>query len=35
MVGLDFKQSKRLMSTNPGEAIEKKGKINRKWATMI
>jgi hypothetical protein len=22
------------MSTNPGEAIEKKGEINRKWATM-
>jgi hypothetical protein len=22
------------MSTDPGEAIEKKGKINRKWASM-
>ena len=32
--GLDFKEVRRLMSTNSGEAIEKKEKINRKWSKM-
>ena len=32
--GLDLNYFKRLISTNLGEAIEKREKINRKWATM-
>ena len=32
--GLDFKQIRRLMSTNRSEGIEKSEKINKKWAMM-